>query len=282
MGKIRRTLFIATFFVLIIVTFVLADTLSSDLNNFLKNRTSTPEEDASQDNLAIEIQPEGQEKPNIFTLSRITVWKFSDYLFSERKFDELIKFCNASLKASPDFFTYYILAEAYEINGEIDNSIETYKKTIEISPGIPLTYFRLWGIYAFDKNDVANAQKYLNDFNARLSVAQKDTVSSAQQGLITSLLNSGNYCLNVSHKFDNAAKYFRMILKLDPNYESAKLNLALCQFHKSVGLKDREGFEKAVEEIRIIGEKTQDKKLSDYTKQFMERVKQIRKEEFGG
>ena len=68
---------------------------------------------------------------------------------------------------------------------------------------------------------------------------------------------------------------------MDPNFERAKLNLILCQFNKSVELRDREGFEKSLEEIRGMAGQSKDMELTSFINQLLEKSKEIRKEAFG-
>jgi len=271
------------FFVFILQTQVLADSYENELRDFLINRTPTPAEDQSQDGLMITTEPQGEEKPNLYAIPRITGWAFEDHLFKKRKFDELIDFCQTVLKTSPDYLTYYKLAETYEINGEINKSIETYKKIIEAASNLFILracYLKLWGIYTYDKKDTISAEEYLTKFNDIIISVEKNDASAKNQ-LAENLLEAGNYFLNESRQFDEAEKYFNMILKLNSIYsERANFNLVVCRVNKSIAAKNRVNFDKGLEELKIIGEKTEDKELSNFVKNLLEHYREVEKESF--
>lgn len=245
--------------------------LISILQNFLKQRRPTAAEDRSQDNPAIELQIPGK-KPSLFILPRITINVFEDYLFANRKFDELIIFSNAVIKSSPDVMTCYMLGEAYEVKGDIDGAINMYNKAASIMPNFEISYFRLYGIYLYDKNDADKANTYLTKYNS---------MKSNKEALIDNLMMMGNYCLNESREFDKAEKFFKMVLKVQPDYDRPKLNIAVCRINRSIPAQDKDVFDNAVAEIRNIAGTTTDAECKSFAENLAMQSQEIRKKAFG-
>jgi tetratricopeptide (TPR) repeat protein len=243
----------------------LKSNLEEELSNYLESiqaQTPTMEEQFPEHVVVILYEKEGQEKPNAFVIPLHTAQRFEYHLFSKRKFDELFELSEFVLKGKEDAVTYDMLAKTYELLGETGKAIETYNKAIDIEPdnkGMP--YFRLWGIYAYDKKDVRMADEYFQKFSYFFNKSSKEDKALAKEYLVDTLMDEGLYFLNELIKPDKAVKYFKMVLELEPEYERAKLNLALSRFAKSIELKDMNGSKEIAEELKMIKEKSKDPRV---------------------
>lgn len=242
----------------------------NELTDFLKDRTPTLEEKQSEDVVVISYKSVGDQKDNLIVLPVDTVKVFEVHLFEKRKFEELIEFCKIVIETKPDSFTYNSLARTLELKDKIDEAVEIYDEEIKAAPNEPMPYFRLKGIYSYNKKDTVKAKEYLDKFNAILLVSTKEYRDAVRKSLISSLMSEGLYFLNELQQFDKARKYFEMVLELDSGHEKAKLNLIICQFNKSKETGDDVSFNKAKDELRILAEHAGDKEVVSFAKKILD------------
>ncbi len=109
----------------------------------------------------------------------------------EKLFD-LHKILADSDPSNPEYI--YLLGNSYDDNGDLENAISCYEKSIEIAPGFPLAYNAL-GLLKLDEFD-----------------GDADSIDNAP--------------------LDEAIALFRKALAIDPSYSNAHLNLATAyQMH---------------------------------------------------
>jgi len=279
MGKRIFLIFMVSF---MCVSPVFSDSFNDELQKFLIQKQETPQERFSQDNLMLDIYVQGQEKPNGYVIPRITAFMFADYLYTQHSFAQTVEFCQVAIKADPNEGYFYCrMGDAYEASGKIEEAIVAYEKAIETAPQYSFPYFRLWGIYTFDKNDSIKAESYWNKFNAALAEPSKISDDREKELIIKDLFSIGDYFLNEARDFDKSLKFFNMILKLNPDHERTKLNIAMSNINQSIKLKDKNLFENTVKDVGEIAEKSQDAEVKSFVEQFLQQqAKEIRENNF--
>lgn len=251
---------------------VLAGSFVDDLLNFIRNRQPTLEEKFPDVVLTFFVYKKWQEKPDAIVIPLYTAQVFAKELFRQRKFAELEEFCHAALKMHFDPFLCLMLAEEYEITGQIDQAIEFYRKL----PSEPVANFMLWGIYQYDKIDPKMAQYHLQRFKNTLPKNEKHA-SVIKENLALNLMDFGNFFLNEKHLFNKAKRYFTMVFEIGPNgnYEKAKLNSILCDLNKSGESKDIEGLKKAYRELKNFAQATSDKEAALFAHEVIKKINSL-------
>ncbi len=207
-------------------SFVFADSYSSDLLAFIKGRIPAPKEEKPAVILHFPVGAQGNKIDETIAIPLYKAQFFENKLFSKGKFAEVIEFCNDVIKQYPDPFTYSRLARTYELMDKLDQAVEVYKKAIEIAPGEPLPFLYLWGIYKFDKNDDAQAKIYLDQYeNAMLKVDQDYKNYVVMNSIFADGLGIFANSDKEGKPSQNAIKYLKMVLYLNPNAQNAYAGL---------------------------------------------------------
>lgn len=200
---------------------VFASSYSNDLLEFIKGRTPTPQEEKPAVVLYFFEGVHGKKIDKATAIPLYTAQMFEIDLLSKGKFDELIEFCYDVIKQYQDLFTYSRLARAYEFMDKADEAIEVYKKAINAAPTEPMPFFNLWGIYKFDKNDDVQAKIYLDKFEDTMLKKSQESKDYIIELIIGDAGEVGDYLANEEKPSKGVIKYYKMILYLNPNSQSA-------------------------------------------------------------
>jgi len=137
------------------------------------------------------------------------------YLFLNDK-EKSILYFNKAVLTSPSYSTYNNLGAAYGHFGLIEEAILSLKKALEINPNIFQANFNLGNTYLNKKNNPVEAAKYY----------QKALVS--ESGNVKTRFALGSAYLK-SNQIEAARLEFQKILKLNPGYIPAYINLGYSQ-----------------------------------------------------
>lgn len=270
--RLSIILTLSAIFILLISCSVFAESFYEDLNEFMKNRKPTSQEEYAQTVLPIPIEIKGKNKQSLVVIPLYTAQVFEQQLFAQRKFEKLKEFCNVVLKIHPDSFTYSRLAQAFEVNGDIKDAVDAYNEEIKIAPGEPMPYFMLWGIYSFDKQDNEQAEGYLAKFNAIFLKMEEAEADSVRISLQKDLMDLGSYFLDEQYNFEYAKKYFSMIRRINPDHERAQLNLIICDLNQGVKVDDSAAFDRAVADLKVFAETAQDQEVASFARQVIDNL----------
>ena len=254
----------------------------TELQRFLIARRPTADDQAGTNTLSIELQPSDQAGPNLYALPRGAAVDFANYLFTVRKaFAETVVFCRAFAKSAPqDGFPHYRAAVALEALGRADEALPEYETSMRADPAI-YTSFRLWGLYAFHRQDAPKAEAEWQRFQHLLLTEEAKVQSFRKTGLTQEAFQLGLYHLNQTRMFDPAMKEFEMVLKIDPDNEQVQLNLALSRFNKGIQTQREELFDAALGELRRLSAVAKEPRVQAVAADAVSRSKSIRQQAFG-
>ncbi|TBR20012.1 tetratricopeptide repeat protein, partial [bacterium] len=211
------------------------DSLEGELNRFLLTRKQTIQDAVPSETVFLDIYPPGEDKPNAYALPISAALDFIDHLYSNNKFEDVVIYSRQLIKSTKGkVYPYYKMAIALEALGKIDEAIKEYDNLKKLSPEFPVTYFRLWGIYKYDKGNSLLAKSNMEIFKSMFNKADEVTQKQIELTIVDDSFSIGSYHLNISRKMDRAIKEFLIILELRPSQPEIKYNLATSYLNKGI------------------------------------------------
>jgi tetratricopeptide (TPR) repeat protein len=205
--------------------------------------------------------------------------------------DEAIKYLNRALSLNPNHhLSYYLLGLAYVKKENLAEAEAALQKCLELKPDFSEAYISLGEIYEdtskLDKAEdeykkaYAIAQDYSTSFHlamlcygrGRLEQAL-DYVQKAVQKNNRSkeAYNLQGVILNKLGRYPESIQSFQNVLKIDPNYTVASVNLAIAYINNKDFDKARELLEKTLPTV-------QDQQLKEKIQQYLEKLKELMKD----
>jgi tetratricopeptide (TPR) repeat protein len=205
--------------------------------------------------------------------------------------DEAIKYLNRALSLNPSHYrSYYLLGLAYVKKQNLTEAQAAFQKCLELKPDFSEAHVSLGEIYEqtsdLDKAEDEYKKAYAVDQSAGAGfhlamiyygrvkldqaleyvqkVIQKDSRS-------IQAYNLQGVILNKLGRYPEAAQSFQNVLKIDPNYAVASVNLAIAYINLKNYDKARELLEKTLATV-------QDQKLKEKIQGYLEKIKELQKD----
>lgn len=161
------------------------------------------------------------------------------------------------LELKPDFSEAHIsLGEIYEETSNLDKAEDEYKKAYAAAPNYS-TCFHL-AMLCYGRGKLDQGLEYVQ------KAIQKDSRS-------IQAYNLQGVILNKQGRYPEAIQSFQNVLKIDPNYAVASVNLAVAYINNKNYDKARELLEKTLSTV-------QDQKLKETIQQYLEKIKELQKD----
>ena len=161
------------------------------------------------------------------------------------------------LELKPDFSDARIsLGEIYEETGKLDNAEEEYRKAYAAAQSYNASFHL--AMLCYGRNRLEQALEYVQ------KSLQKDNRS-------IQAYNLQGVIFNKLGRYPEAAQSFQSILKIDPNYAVASVNLAVAYINNKEFDKARELLEKTLPTV-------QDQSLKEKIQEYLEKIKELTKD----
>ncbi len=205
--------------------------------------------------------------------------------------DEAIKYLNRALSLNPNHhLSYYLLGLAYVKKQNLAEAEAAIQKCLELKPDFSEAHISLGEIYEgtskLDKAEdeykkaYAVAQNYSAGFHLAMLCYGRGKVEPAleyvrkaiqKDSRSTQAYNLQGVILNKLGRYPEAIQSFQNVLKIDPNYAVASVNLAIAYINNKNFDKARELLEKTLPTV-------QDLKLKEKIQEYLEKIKELTKD----
>lgn len=161
------------------------------------------------------------------------------------------------LELKPDFSEAHIsLGEIYEETSHLDRAEDEYKKAYDVAQNYS-TCFHL-AMLCYGRGKLDQAMEYVQ------KAIQKDSRS-------IQAYNLQGVILNKLGRYPEAIQSFQNVLKIDPNYAVASVNLAVAYINDK-------NFDKARQLLERTLSTLQDQKLKEKIQEYLEKLKELMKD----
>ena len=205
--------------------------------------------------------------------------------------DEAIRYANNALSINPNqHLSYYLLGLAYIKKQNLAEAENALQKCLELKPDFQDAHLSLGEIYEatskLDKAEdeykkaYAGSQSYSASFHLALLCygrAKFDQALEYAQKAIekesrsVQAYNLQGVIFNKLGRYSEAIQSFQLLLKIDPNYEPASVNLAVAYINNKEFEKARELLEKTLPTVK-------DQKLKEKIQEYLEKLKELIKD----
>lgn len=146
----------------------------------------------------------------------------------ERRFNEAEALCKKQIALNPK--DYIAITQLGEVYWELNNrrkAIKLFRKSIKIEPNYPYAHFLLGRAYVFEKKHDRGIKEFdiFKEKIETLSGMDKDTVD-----YYVAALHYIAYMYSTMKEYDKVAEECNIIIKLKPDDQKARYNLAICYY----------------------------------------------------
>jgi tetratricopeptide (TPR) repeat protein len=205
--------------------------------------------------------------------------------------DEAIKYLNRALSLNPNHhLSYYLLGLAYVKKQSLAEAEAAIQKCLELKPDFSEAHISLGEIYEdtskLDKAEdeykkaYAVAQNYSTSFHLAMLYYGRGKLDQALEYVQKAIqkdsrsiqaYNLQGVILNKLGRYPESIQSFQSVLKIDPNYAVASVNLAIAYINNKNFDKARELLEKTLPTV-------QDQKLKEKIQEYLEKIKELIKD----
>ena len=178
-------------------------------------------------------------------------------LKDQQSMDAVIAWCEKLVQRFPqNYYARFLLGAAYPINDETEKAIESYKKAIEINPGLAEAYAGL-------------GDRYLDDGQANDAIGYLKKATEINPTLVSAYLNLG-VAYEETGQGDEAIASYEKVIELKPRLTRAYFYLGELYLEKG----DKEN---AIKAYKKVIELEPDIDLSEYSKMRLEKIQEERR-----
>ena len=163
------------------------------------------------------------------TKAKKLIKKFPDYLamynllglclYSQKKFQDAIKYFNQAIQMNPNFFVAINnLGNTYHAMGDLKNAQLNYEKAIERNPK-----------FTHAISNLGNIKKELNDLEEAINLYKQAIALDDKLFVVHNNLGMAYQSIG---EFEQAKKHFELVLKINPKFTRADRSLSMSTKYK--------------------------------------------------
>ena len=214
------------------------------------------------------VEPSIEAKKGKISAANVALHHYgnSEPNIAKKKMQFYLELCKKKVKQKPDAPSYYELGVLYKENGDFDNALKSFKKSIELNPKHSMALYESGIVYEQQKNYDEAIKAYTESLKIKESsevfqclgvcYLKKGMLKEAYRNLVKAvLLNPNKYTIynNLGAVFEKLGNYesalqmLEIAIKLNPNNTIGFYNLGIALDKKGDFGKAIPNYERAVE-----------------------------------